>query len=258
MEWQIPPGNLAPGRDRMDLWRCCLDLDSDRVDKYAALLSGDEKQRAERYAIETKRNQFIVGRGFLRRTLGLMLDTNPRGFVFHYGPKGKPSLPSEPLLRFNLSHAGRWAILAVGLGREVGIDIEQIRPRPHLLAMAERFFAREEIQSIVSTESSDLTRTFYTCWCRKEAILKAAGEGIWMGLDTFAVTARPDQPPELIRLNWPGQEDRTWSLADIPIDHEHAAALAHEGAAVPIHCWDPSALPTAPADARGVPRVGIA
>lgn len=257
MDWQIPPGNLVPGRDRIDVWRCRLDLDSSRVDKYAALLSGDEKERAGRYSFESKRKQFIIGRGFLRRTLGLMLDTNPRRFFFEYGPKGKPSLAGEPALRFNLSHAGRWALVAVSEDRRVGIDIEQIRKKPHLLAMAKRFFATEEVESLTSAPPSEMTESFYTCWCRKEAVLKASGEGIWSGLDTFAVTARPQEPPRLIRLDWPGRQIHNWSLADIRVDDDHASALAHEGDSVPVRLWDPAAGPTAPADARGAPRLNI-
>lgn len=257
MTWQIPPGNIAPDSQHIDVWRSRLDVPDSQADKYAGILSHDEKARADRYAIASKRRQFIVGRGLLRRTLGLMLDTNPRSFVFRYGTAGKPELENQSNVQFNVSHSGNTILMAITLDQAVGIDLEQIRPRPHLEAMTQRFFAPEESDQIMSLEEHDREKAFYHCWCRKEAILKGAGLGIWIGLDKFAVNTSPDDPPKLLRTDWGKKAPTDWHLTRIDVADDYAAALAHTGPPLTIRCWDHSALPTAPTDARDKRRPAL-
>src|SRR5947209_7493958 len=108
--------------DEIHIWFATLDGGPDR----SALLSPDEQERAARFAIPRVRQHFIAARAFLRMTLADCLGRDPAGLRFGYGSHGKPFFPDTDLC-FNLSHSGGWAVLAVARGREVGIDIEQIR-----------------------------------------------------------------------------------------------------------------------------------
>src|SRR5438445_771552 len=107
------------------------------------MLSADERQRAERFRHERACTHFVAGRATLRRALADYLDRDPQQIHFTYGEHGKPLLTDEAAtgLRFNLSHSGELAVLALARNRAVGVDVEQVNPDRATNDIARRFFS---------------------------------------------------------------------------------------------------------------------
>jgi 4'-phosphopantetheinyl transferase len=208
--------------DEIHVWLAPLD----NVPDSSQLLSPDERERAARFAMAHIRHRFIAARAFLRTTLAECLDRDPAELQFGYGSHGKPFLIDADL-RFNLSHSGGWAALAVARGHEVGIDIEQIRPDRALDDLARRFFSAREWAALRALPEAERCPAFFRCWTRKEAFIKLIGEGLSFPLDEFDVTLRSDEPTALLSVR--GQSDTRWAMHDVAAPTGFAAALAVEG-----------------------------
>jgi 4'-phosphopantetheinyl transferase len=191
--------------DGVDLWLCNQDELAAQVDAYTPLLSAEELTRADRFHFERDRNHFIVGRAVLRLLLAQYVALSPEQIALGYRDRGKPYLLQQPPghdLRFNLAHAAGIAIYAVTRGREVGVDIEQIRSLPDAAAIARHFFAPAEIaafRTVLGTEHE--AQAFFNAWTRKEAFLKALGDGLARPLDSFEVSLLPGDPARLLRID---------------------------------------------------------
>jgi 4'-phosphopantetheinyl transferase len=227
--WLSPPPRPRASRDEVQVWR--VSLDESQVDKFEVLLDADERMRAERCRFQEHRNQFIVARGALRTILGVYLETQPAGLKFSYGRYGKPAL-IEGLdadeINFNLSHSGEFMLMAVTRGREVGVDIELINQEFATSEVAERFFSRREILSLRRKPEQLQTEAFFNCWTRKEAYIKARGEGLTLLLDQFDVSLDPSGASLLDNRISPGEVSR-WSLQELRPAPSYCAALAVEG-----------------------------
>jgi 4'-phosphopantetheinyl transferase len=198
-------------------------------------LAVDERHRAERFVFDKDRNQYIVGRGMLRVILASYLAREPRDLGFHYSALGKPMLSAEPALhgiRFNVSHAGGVVLHAVGMGREVGVDIERVRADVGTEELATRFFSEREVAALHAIRSSSRLEAFFTCWTRKEAYLKARGDGLSVPLDSFDVTLTPGVPAALVSVKNDPREAARWSIREVLPGPGYVAALAVEG-----HDW---------------------
>src|SRR5208282_2181592 len=119
----------------------------------------------------------------LRVLLGHYLGVAPGGIEFSYGPKGKPRLAAPVDVRFNISHSGGLALFAFTLDCEIGVDVEHIRPLRDMQEIASRFFCAEEATELMSLPAHGREQAFYLCWTRKEAYLKAVGEGLSEPID---------------------------------------------------------------------------
>lgn len=174
------------------------------------LLSGTEQRRADRFAFDRDRNRFIVARARLRELLATRLNVRPESIELKYGVHGKPALArrSPDLdLRFNLSHSEDVAVYAFSLGREIGIDIEVVRLMPEADNIAARFFSRSENETYLTLDPSDKPQGFFNCWTRKEAFIKAIGDGLYHPLDSFDVSLALDEPAKILRIkDIPGNE----------------------------------------------------
>lgn len=176
------------------------DLDAFDGAALAALLSADETARAARFRFSRHRHHFIVCRGLLRILLGRYLGMEPSRLVFAYGRAGKPSLPApHDWLEFNVAHADHRALVAVTTIGPVGVDIECVRDVDELDAIANHFFSPREAAALREFPSADHVPGFYRCWTRKEAFIKALGDGLTRPLDEFAVTFKPAASP---RIDW--------------------------------------------------------
>lgn len=217
--------------DAVYVWRLALDRTPDEVAQLRLVLSEDERERADRYRIERDRARFVVGRGLLRRVLALYLEQAPERLRFAYGPHGKPELAGSRgvNLRFNLAHSDELALLAIALGREVGIDVERVRTDLDVEPLAARYFSPRENAILAALPAEQRSRAFYTCWTRKEAYVKALGEGLGLSLDSFSVALAPGAAPALLAVaGRPGEADR-WTLREVEASDGFAAALAVEG-----------------------------
>lgn len=210
----------------MHVWHGTLDTDPYTV-------SPAEAARARAMRSERRRREFLACRGALRRILGGVLGIPPPEVPIVIGAHGKPRLAAEgaPAARlarpveFNVSHSGDRFVVALAFGMEPGVDVEWIRPRRSLSRLVRRFFSPAEQRAV--TASRDPLRAFHRVWARKEAVIKADGRGVSMGLDRFDVSA--GEPPALLDARWDGaatDEAAHWSLHALGAGPEHAAALA--------------------------------
>jgi 4'-phosphopantetheinyl transferase len=193
-----------------------LDVGTAAVRASAALLSEDERRRAERLAFDRDRNRFIEARASLRRLLGARLHVRPESVEFAYGPHGKPELArplSIPPLHFNHSRYQDLALFALSSEHVVGIDLEGVRPIRDADDIVSAFFSPREQSHYFSLHASDRVEAFFNCWTRKEAVLKARGDGMSVPLDFFDVTLAPHEPAMLLRLDGDEGDASDWSLA---------------------------------------------
>jgi 4'-phosphopantetheinyl transferase len=217
-----------------------LDLDDGERAEYEQCLTPDERDRANRYLNRTIRDRFVAGRGFLRSTLSRYLDIPPKTIVLALEEQGKPFLADAALndrLRFNLSHTGGEAILAVTGHCRVGVDLERVRDNLAYREIARRFFSRREQEELFALPPSEHLDAFFRCWTRKEAYIKGCGTGFTQPADGFAVSLSPGEPPALLEhLTSPGDPVR-WRLADLRVPDGFRAALALEGVTPVVTCF---------------------
>jgi 4'-phosphopantetheinyl transferase len=196
-------------------------------------LSDGERQRASRFAFERGRRRFIVGRARLRHLLGARLGVPPQAVEFECGAHGKPALArrfADAHLRFNLSHSDELAVYAFSRGGEIGIDVEAIRPLADPAAIAAHFFSRREHAAYRALDPRDRPLGFFQCWTRKEAFIKALGDGLTHPLDSFDVSLAPGEPAELLHIETPREGDyRGWRMESFfPAPGFIAAVVAEE------------------------------
>ncbi len=224
---------------RIDVWIIDLEKHAYSDGFYRQLLSSDEIQRAERFKVESKRNEFITARGCLRAILSSALNAAPKELQFSENEHGKPYLnapcPSAEQIRFNVSHSHDFALIAVSLNRALGVDIEKIRNKIDYAPLAERFFHPVETQNIMDLPLEKRLGAFYSCWARKEALLKAVGKGISMGLGKFQVSVNSNTPPKLESVHWDCIQKNDWWISDLNIKSNYAAAIAAQGDRVEVH-----------------------
>jgi 4'-phosphopantetheinyl transferase len=216
--------------DKVLVWSASLALNSATLEKFASTLSGEERARAERFVFERDRNSFTAAHGILRDVLGRYLGCGPRVVNYVYGLYGKPavsSLGSHCSLRFNLSHSHGIAVIAIANGREIGVDVEKIRPELASLEIASRYFSVEEVEELRALPANLRVEGFFLCWTRKEAYVKALGEGLRFPLDSFRVSLSPGQPAELHDKN--GSSWRIESFIPGVLNARHVAAVVSEG-----------------------------
>jgi 4'-phosphopantetheinyl transferase len=171
-----------------------LDAGPEEVRCLRAWLSDAERRRAERFRFERDRRRFIVARARLRELLAVRLDATPEAVEFASGKNGKPSLAQQYAdsgWRFNVAHCDDVAVYAFSRDGDVGIDIEAIRPVCEADAIAARFFSLREYAAYAALAPRDRPLGFLECWTRKEAVVKALGDGLSMPLDGFDVSRVP-------------------------------------------------------------------
>jgi 4'-phosphopantetheinyl transferase len=209
-----PLGEAAPlAEGELRCVRAPLEAPDERLEQLRAVLSPDELARADRFKLGVHRRRFAVARGFLRGVLAHHLATDPRQIRFAYGPQGKPRLDGAPSqLRFNLSHSGELAVVALSRGLEVGVDVERIREQVNLEGIARRFFAPAEAADLLARPPAEQAQAFFRCWTRKEAFIKAKGGGLSIPLSQFRVTLGSDEGAALVDVDWDPGEMRRWRL----------------------------------------------
>jgi len=217
-----------------ELSGCCIHVWTLRIeasDAVAAnlerILAPDEKDRARRFHFATHRHSFVLTRGILRCLLGRYLNVHPAGIQFSYGSKGKPAIELAADIEFNTTHSANLAVFAFTVGCELGVDVEQIRPMPDMQNIADRFFCAEEAAELMSLPPSEREPAFFRCWTRKEAYIKAIGEGLSAPLDQFRVTFQPNEPARFVHVAHDRNAAQAWTLHDLRLAPDYAAALAY-------------------------------
>lgn len=232
--WLPPPISVEASNEEVHLWLASIDKAAADVELLHGILTNDERERAARFHFERDRNRFIAGRGLLRILLGRYLRMPPADVSFGYGANGKPFVSGlENRFDFNLSHSGGVALYGFTLGHRIGVDVENIDRSLDVESIASRFFSLEEVAALMALPARQRRKAFFACWTRKEAYIKARGEGLSFGLKDFTVSLAPSDPPALLNVRHePGETDR-WRYVPIDAGSSYVAAAAVEGEASP-------------------------
>src|SRR4051812_44583804 len=234
MMWHSPPETPVLASDEVHVWRVPLNRPSSEMPALRRLLSADELDCANRFHFSRNRENYTVAHAALRLILGRYVGLEPSGLQFGSGVQGKPFLLESPAsqdIRFNLSHSHELALYSVSVGREIGVDIEFIRSDPDIdiSAIAERFFSLDEREALLKLPPSMRKEGFYNCWTRKEAYIKARGEGLSLPLDQFSVSFKPGERAALVRVAEDPGEIANWRLQELFPSRGYAAAIAVQG-----------------------------
>jgi 4'-phosphopantetheinyl transferase len=234
--WEAAPEFLALEADEVHVWRASLDCDDRVLHQFDETLAPDEKDRAQRFVFQPDRSSYIAARGILRELLGRYLKRAPSEIEFDYGPQGKPALGSgsyEGPVQFNLSHSHGMALFAFSVGRQVGVDVELVRPDFAGEKIAERFFSSQEVMELRSLPAAVQDEGFFLCWTRKEAYIKARGEGLQIPLKSFHVSLTPGEPARL-----QADDSSRWSLRSLRLEGRYVGAVVGEGQDWKLRRWE--------------------
>ena len=241
MSWTVAQPCPTLDEDALHVWRVRTRASGDSLRAIEELLSADERVRADRYVRERDRVAFVVARATLRTLLGAYLRADPLTIQLGYSVHGKPYLVGEGgqgELHFNLAHSGEWAVYAFARNRRVGVDLEQIRPMPDLMEIATRFFAASEYEALRSLDGACRLESFFACWTRKEAYLKARGPGLSASMSEFVVSVSASEPPRLLAdCENPGEVDR-WAFRTVDVGPGYAGAVVVEGQPACVRFFD--------------------
>jgi len=213
-----------PADGTVDLWLIDLAVDTDTAGAMWTALDAGEKARADRLATPVLRRRFVAGHASVRRILAGYLGLTPATVPFVRDARGKPHVPGDPLA-FNVSHSDELTVCAVASGGRLGVDIERVRFVADAERLAASFFSRRESDEIRRTPADARHRAFLDIWTRKEALLKATGEGLSRPLDSFDVTTPS--------AGW-------WMRACAPSGY--VGSVAHDRPIEVVACRRPSAI----------------
>jgi len=224
--WPGSEDSSALSENMLHIWAVRLDADSAPGEEVSASLSADERQRAEQFVLEPPRRRFVLTRGALRALLGKRLGLSPREVPLVLDMRGKPRLAGGlgvPDWRFNVAHSGELALIAMTVGCEVGVDLEQVRTVRQAAHIARRYFHPWESKAVRTAPPSRRDATFLRIWTAKEAVLKAVGSGITGSLAGCPV---PTEAHDGTWIELPGL--RLWLLSLEPA-HGYLGAAAVVG-----------------------------
>lgn len=241
-----PPGPITLGRDEVHVWRASLRPPPAVLARLEAHLSADERDRAARFRFPEHRTAFVAGRGVQREILARYLGQAPHRLTYRVAAHGKPELDgaaAETGLRFNVSNSGDLALYAVTRGREIGVDLERVKRMEDGMDIARRFFSapENEVFAGLAEEARDLA--FFHCWTRKEAYIKAIGEGLSMPLASFDVAFAPGEPARLLAARGVGAEAERWSLCELHPGPGYVGAMVVEGSGWAMRLFDHGSAP---------------
>ena len=220
------------------VWRAELDVDPAVREQLQQTLGPDELARAARYRFARHHDHFLMSHGILRAVLARYLQVAPRELCFAQGLHGKPALLGSAAgsLQFNLSRAHGLALYAVARGVRVGVDVEYVHADLAERAEVTQFFSPAEIRGLNRLSPTERNTAFFECWTRKEAFIKATGEGLTRALNSFTVSVSPGHADLEAVDDDPGEVSR-WAMRAIAPAPGYQAALVVEMARPLVRCW---------------------
>ena len=238
--WSSPHTCPELSGDEIHVWSAGLDELVSDLPEFAVLLSDSERKRADRFRFDRDRNLFVVRHGLLRIILGGYLNIGPARVAFAYESRGKPiaSGPSlTPPLHFNLSHSTGLALIAATRQAPVGVDVERARFVAEADQIAAKFFSPHEVAILNAIPEEQKMEAFFNCWTRKEAYLKATGEGIADALPRIEVSLTPGQPARLLKIHGDALAASLWKLSGLAPAPGFVGALAIKADSLRLSCW---------------------
>jgi 4'-phosphopantetheinyl transferase len=236
-DWTLHPGGdlLILGAE-VHVWRVPLDSPDVVPQRLATTLSLEERIRAEKFFFDRDRSAYITARGVLRQLLARYLHRPPSELQFGYEARGKPFLAnpsSAQPLNFNVAHSRNTALLAFSAGASVGVDVEFIRTDIASEEIAVRYFAPQEVAELLALPPEQRPEAFFLGWTRKEAYVKALGDGLQIPLASFCVSLTPALPATL-----ESADSSRWTLQNLSPGPGYAGALVAEGKNWNLRCFD--------------------
>lgn len=213
---------------RIYLWQADLEIKRVIEDHFLNLLSEDEVQRANRFRFELDRRHFIAARGYLRELLAGYLNLAAHNIEFAYSEYGKPSVIGPVPLSFNVSHSKGKAIFAVSDSAEIeaiGVDVESLQRKVEITLVAKHFFAPMEVETLFALPESEQFAAFLRCWTRKEAFIKAKGDGLSLGLDQFEVDFVQPERSALLATHYEPEDYKHWQMENVSLDEGFVGAV---------------------------------
>ena len=232
----VPPESGSFGNDEIHIFYADVDSLLYCAEGLENMLSDEENSRKDKFIFWKDKCSYMVSHGLLRLILGAYLGAEPKNLVFINGPHGKPMLDAvsnRDAIRFSVSHSDRRILYAVNRGREIGVDIEKIRPEFSVEEISDRYFSAREAAFLRTLPAQDRKDLFFTYWTLKEAFMKGTGKGFSLPLNRFEIT---HDPPKVVSLEGDPEAAARWSLRSMRLEPGYAAALAVEGPDVPIRC----------------------
>lgn len=236
--FHMPQIELA--EDEVQLWRVDLEAIRSHEFRWQELLSSDEITRAARFHFAADRQRFVASRAWLRTILAAFLVTEPSELSFCYSRNQKPFLGAahaESGITFNLSHSGGIALYAFARRREIGVDVEQIRRDFDVESIAQRFFSISEREQLAALPESEKVEAFFRCWTRKEAYIKAIGEGLSLPLSQFDVSLEALETNALLATRPDSAEAEQWMIREVSGGAGYSAALCGRGRDWSLSHW---------------------
>ena len=224
-QWMRPEIPLQlPRENEVDVWRVQVSREEENAHKWRGLLTSDELAHADRFHFDTDRRSYTVTRGILRTLLGQYLRVSPNTLAFAVSRFGKPDLPpsqNPTHIAFNVSHSADFSLLAFAVDTKVGVDVEHVRKKESVAELARVVLSPAEYAGFAALADADRQRAFFRAWTRKEALVKAIGEGLSIPLDSIDLAG----PHE-------------WALHDLNVHENYAAAVAVKAPKIDLRLWN--------------------
>jgi len=246
--WLSPPSQPVLPEQTVHIWQVRLDAPEGLLRHLASVLAAEEQARAARFHFQPDRRQFIIVRAVLRLLLAGYLGQSAPAVTLGYTQFGKPFLlrpdgESKNAITFNVSHSHEVALLAFARGARIGVDVERVRPELAGTHIAERFFSPREVAALRALPAAGQPAAFFRGWTRKEAFVKARGEGLSLPLRNFDVSLAAGEPAALLHIESDPAEVQRWTLRTVtPTLSGYVAALAVESRGFVLSCYQLAAL----------------
>jgi len=240
-----PDGVITLATGALHVWKIDLDVPADAHERLGSVLADSEREHARRFHLARDSTRFVVAHAAVRLILARYLPETPAAsLVFSTGSLGKPDLagPAAGQFQFNLSHSGAVGLCAVARA-PVGVDVERLRDDLAFGDIAASHFSPFENAALRALPPAQRVAAFFAGWTRKEAYIKARGDGLTLALTSFDVALAPDQPAALVATRPDPDEARRWSMSSLEVGAGYAAAVAVAGECRCLTRWRWSMLP---------------
>ncbi len=227
------------GTGEVHTWCATLDVAPEMSAGFYTTLSLEERNRCARFRFERDRQRFIAAHGVLRELLGHYLGTQPGRIGYVCNAFGKPDLSPESgsRLRFNLSHSAGLALIAIATDANVGVDLEYIQAQSDYAEIAQHFFSADEVDRLSGIPSHLYAEAFISCWTKKEAYVKACGDGLAIPFSSFSVPPGTDPVQDFCVASNDIASARCWSFHTLQPAAGYVGALAIEGSGWRLSQW---------------------
>jgi len=238
-DWQFPPEKINLTDRDVHIWQIFLEEPIEKAKDMGWILSDEEKYRAGRFQFEHHQRRFLISHAALRHILSQYTGIEPQHIQYQITSYGKPHLrnKTEFDIQFNLSHSHERAVVAICQNQPIGIDIEYIRSTADIASLAKQNFSTNEYQQFAKLPVTDSLLGFFNTWTRKEAYIKAIGEGLSHPLHTFEVTVNPGEPAQMLSIANDLKAARHWTLEAVQVQDGYAAAFAVQLTKVYLNQW---------------------